>query len=144
MLDDAAPAVVISHDASAVPGSWPCVSPGADADGYVDASDVALPQVGAQDLAYVMYTSGSTGRPKGVMVDHGSLADYAEARLLPRMRNAGLAAGENARVLTGTSAFISDFFLEQVLPLLDGHRLLMVTGSEATRPASSRRAGAER
>ncbi|WP_171136737.1 non-ribosomal peptide synthetase/type I polyketide synthase [Ruegeria sp. HKCCC1038] len=29
-----------------------------------------LPELGGEDLAYVMYTSGSTGRPKGVMVPH--------------------------------------------------------------------------
>ncbi|HVG21000.1 MAG TPA: amino acid adenylation domain-containing protein, partial [Blastocatellia bacterium] len=33
----------------------------------------------AQNLAYQIYTSGSTGEPKGVMVEHASLANYAEA-----------------------------------------------------------------
>jgi amino acid adenylation domain-containing protein len=28
------------------------------------------PEIGADDLAYVMYTSGSTGRPKGVLIPH--------------------------------------------------------------------------
>ena len=32
----------------------------------------------AADLAYVIYTSGSTGNPKGVMIEHGSLATFAE------------------------------------------------------------------
>ena len=126
MLDDAQPTVVVSLED--VPGSWPTLSP-AD-EGPVP--DVALPQVGARDLAYVMFTSGSTGRPKGVMVEHGNLANYAERLLLPRMRGAGI--GEHATVLTGSSAFISDFFLAQMLSLLDGHRLLVLTGVEGRDP----------
>ena len=35
-------------------------------------------EIDPSHLAYVFYTSGSTGRPKGVMVEHGSLAAYAE------------------------------------------------------------------
>ncbi len=31
-----------------------------------------LPQVGADDLAYIIFTSGSTGKPKGVAVRHGA------------------------------------------------------------------------
>ncbi|MDY7091146.1 MAG: condensation domain-containing protein, partial [Actinomycetota bacterium] len=109
MVEDAAPVVVVSRD----PCPWPALPP--DGDG-----DAVLPAVGARDLASVMFTSGSTGRPKGVMLDHGGLANFAERMLLPRMRRAGV--GEHARVVTGTSAFISDFFLEQTLPLLGGHR----------------------
>ncbi|HKG14774.1 MAG TPA: amino acid adenylation domain-containing protein, partial [Pyrinomonadaceae bacterium] len=36
-------------------------------------------EVRAENLAYVIYTSGSTGRPKGVMIDHGSVAHFAES-----------------------------------------------------------------
>ncbi|MFE2752768.1 amino acid adenylation domain-containing protein, partial [Actinosynnema sp. NPDC059335] len=129
MLDDTDPAVVVSRETADL-GPRPTLSPDADA----DAPDVELPRVGPRDLAYVMYTSGSTGRPKGVMVDHGGLANFAEALLLPRLRRGGIDPGRQARVLTGTSAFISDFFLEQVLPLLDGHRLLVLSGSEARDP----------
>ncbi|HEX6343065.1 AMP-binding protein, partial [Umezawaea sp.] len=128
MVEDAVPVVVVSREAT--PESWRTVPLEPD----TDVPDVDLPQVGARDLAYVMFTSGSTGRPKGVMVDHGGLANYAETLLLPRMRRAGLAAGSQARVLTGTSAFISDFFLTQILPLLDGHLLLVVSGAEGRDP----------
>jgi len=130
MVEDAAPAAVLTLDASTVPASWPVLSPASD----VDAPDVALPVVGARDLAYVMFTSGSTGRPKGVLVDHGNLANFAEALLLPRMRAAGLDVGGQGRVLTGTSAFISDFFLSQILPLIDGHRLVVLSGAEGRDP----------
>ncbi|MCS7475571.1 non-ribosomal peptide synthase/polyketide synthase [Umezawaea endophytica] len=130
MVADAVPAVVVSSDPTAAPDSWSTLAPESDA----DVPEVDLPRVGARDLAYVMFTSGSTGRPKGVMVDHGGLANYAETLLMPRMRRAGLAAGQQARVLTGTSAFISDFFLTQVLPLLDGHLLLVVSGVEGRDP----------
>jgi amino acid adenylation domain-containing protein len=128
MLEDATPSVVVSQEAA--PGSWPTISP----DGGPEVPDVALPRVSTQDLAYVMFTSGSTGRPKGVMIDHGGLANFAEGLLLPRIRGAGIKAGQHLRVLTGTSAFISDFFLEQILPTLDGHRLLVLTGTEARDP----------
>ncbi len=134
MLDDAVPSVVVSPEAAAVPGSWRIVSPDADAEADADVADVVLPQVGPRDLAYVMYTSGSTGRPKGVMVEHGGLANFAERLLLPRLRWAGIEDGENIRVLTGTSAFISDFFLEQMLPVLGGHRLLVLSTTERRDP----------
>ncbi|TDO36765.1 amino acid adenylation domain-containing protein [Paractinoplanes brasiliensis] len=123
MVEDAAPVVVVSRE----PCVWPSLPP--DGDG-----DAVLPRVGARDLAYVMFTSGSTGRPKGVMVEHGGLANFAECLLLPRLRSGGVGTGANVRVLTGSSAFISDFFLEQILPLLDGHRLVVVSGAEGRDP----------
>ncbi|WP_203832994.1 AMP-binding protein, partial [Actinoplanes lobatus] len=121
MVQDAGPVLVVSRE----PCPWPSVTPDGDADGV-------LPTVGARDLAAVMFTSGSTGRPKGVMLEHGGLANFAERQLLPRLRRAGV--GEHARVVTGTSAFISDFFLEQTLPLLGGHRLLVLSGMEGRDP----------
>jgi amino acid adenylation domain-containing protein len=38
-------------------------------------SNVALPRVSPDDLAYVVYTSGSTGRPKGAMNTHRGIAN---------------------------------------------------------------------
>ncbi|KAH6871614.1 hypothetical protein B0T10DRAFT_590815, partial [Thelonectria olida] len=37
-------------------------------------SEVTLPKLSSEDLAYIVYTSGSTGVPKGIMIEHGSLA----------------------------------------------------------------------
>ena len=41
------------------------------------AGGAALPDLGADDVAYVLYTSGSTGRPKGVAVTHGGVVRLA-------------------------------------------------------------------
>ncbi|SJN54191.1 Linear gramicidin synthase subunit D [Vibrio ruber DSM 16370] len=38
-----------------------------------------LPQLTAQETAYLVYTSGSTGKPKGVQVSHGNLLSYVDA-----------------------------------------------------------------
>ncbi|MGW1992474.1 amino acid adenylation domain-containing protein [Embleya sp. NPDC001921] len=77
MLDDAAPAVLLTdtatarrlpaHDLPRIPVD------GKDADAY-PGSDLRQEQrkrpLRASDPAYVIYTSGSTGRPKGVPVTH--------------------------------------------------------------------------
>ncbi|MHA7223649.1 amino acid adenylation domain-containing protein [Arthrobacter sp. RHLT1-20] len=78
ILDDGAPAVVIS----AVPAAADSAGPrtlGVDAllaagAGISDAA-LAARRPAAADPAYVLYTSGSTGRPKGVAVPHGALAN---------------------------------------------------------------------
>jgi natural product biosynthesis luciferase-like monooxygenase protein len=40
------------------------------------ATEVGLPEVDPEQLAYVIFTSGSTGRPKGVMVEHRNVANF--------------------------------------------------------------------
>ena len=43
------------------------------------AQDWSVPNVSADDLAFLQYTSGSTSDPKGVMVSHGNLLSNLEA-----------------------------------------------------------------
>lgn len=53
---------------------------GIDIDDLDTISSQEFPEVGPDDLAYVIHTSGSTGRPKGVMVTHGNLVASTLAR----------------------------------------------------------------
>ena len=45
----------------------------------LDAGDVVLPEIEAEDLATIVYTSGSTGVPKGVEITHGNLMHQVHA-----------------------------------------------------------------
>jgi amino acid adenylation domain-containing protein len=80
MLEDSAPAVVLTH--SALVGRLPstdahvlCLDEEA-ADAF---SGENPPPVGTPDnLAYVLFTSGSTGRPKGVAMPHRPLTNLVE------------------------------------------------------------------
>ncbi|MFE3167803.1 amino acid adenylation domain-containing protein [Streptomyces sp. NPDC059224] len=72
LRDSGAAALLVEDDAQ--PGPQPpgvCVLRPCDLAG---ARDIALPDPGPEDPAYVVYTSGSTGRPKGVVLPHRSLA----------------------------------------------------------------------
>ena len=86
VLDDALPALVLSHRALAerLPAHAPrtvWLDAAGLATGESSAAVGPQPDAGAaaSPLAYVIYTSGSTGRPKGVMVGHASLANHALA-----------------------------------------------------------------
>ena len=46
-------------------------------------------QIQPENLAYLIYTSGSTGKPKGVMVQHHSLVNYTEARIVEYRLSSG-------------------------------------------------------
>jgi non-ribosomal peptide synthetase component F len=90
MLEDSAPAVVLTHDA-AMPaleahsdrfrvlnldsnsGQW----------AHHSSTNPGRAGVGLQpeNLAYLIYTSGSTGQPKGVMVTHRGLVNSTVARM---------------------------------------------------------------
>lgn len=83
MLNDAQPAVVLTHSSLAeklpkgkwetlrLDVEWPRIA--SHPPELVEPN--AHPDVNAQDLAYVIYTSGSTGRPKGVEITHSSLSN---------------------------------------------------------------------
>ena len=51
------------------------LSLGADRD--LPGTTAAWPEIGPDDVAYIMYTSGSTGRPKGVLVPHRAVLRLA-------------------------------------------------------------------
>src|SRR5690606_2875944 len=74
MLEDAAPACVITTSGAGLPGTTPRVEldaldlSGESAEAPADADRVRPLRPG--NAAYVIYTSGSTGRPKGVVVSH--------------------------------------------------------------------------
>ena len=76
-----------------------------------------------ESLAYVIYTSGSTGKPKGVMIQHGSLAGYAETA------SNEYAIGPKDRVLQFASISF-DTSAEEIYPcLLRGATLVLRTDS---------------
>src|SRR5271170_2969050 len=77
IFEDSAPAVMlVQHEMlSAVPDQAFWDSAALDLSRDFPAENNAenhckMPEIGADDPAYVMYTSGSTGRPKGVLVPH--------------------------------------------------------------------------
>src|SRR5437899_9726029 len=78
MLQDAAPAVVVSSDrlAARLPrGAWHTLMIDEASGGDALAAEAVGGDATPASLAYVIYTSGSTGRPKGVEVTHASLAN---------------------------------------------------------------------
>jgi len=77
-------------------------------------SELALPAVTLDDLAYVMYTSGSTGKPKGVMISHGALANLVQDF------EQRLQLGPGQSMLASTSLSFDISGLELFAPLVSG------------------------
>jgi hypothetical protein len=84
MLEDAGPAVVLTH-AGLLDG---VADAAATSTILLDCDEAAFADYAADDpqrvcapahLAYVIYTSGSTGRPKGVGVTHGNVVNFLQA-----------------------------------------------------------------
>ncbi|MEU6903917.1 amino acid adenylation domain-containing protein [Streptomyces coeruleorubidus] len=120
ILDDAAPAVLLTHTALRArsadldrPGQRLLVldDPGADP-AAEEPGEGAAP--GAEDPAYVIYTSGSTGLPKGVVVPHRALTNF----LCAMAKRPGLGAAD--RVLAVTTHSFDIAALELYLPLVTG------------------------
>ncbi|ADY55191.1 amino acid adenylation domain protein [Syntrophobotulus glycolicus DSM 8271] len=79
------------------------------------------------DLAYIIYTSGSTGTPKGVMIEHRSLNNLIHS--FARAINCS-----DGTVLAITSFSFDIFFVETILPLVKGMRIILANRQEAAVP----------
>jgi amino acid adenylation domain-containing protein len=81
VLADASAAVLLTTEALAplVADAAPAHTILLDGPEQLPEDDEDLPDLPAStSAAYVVYTSGSTGTPKGVLIEHGSLAVFAE------------------------------------------------------------------
>lgn len=90
--------------------------------------------VTAENLAYLIYTSGSTGMPKGVMIEHHSLQNFiagmrAEIDFVPEKT-----------ILSLTTVSFDIFFLETLLPLSQGMRVILGTTDEQQLACAFRKA----
>jgi amino acid adenylation domain-containing protein len=130
MLEDAAPAVVLSERGRA--GDLPVgKGPVLRVEDALDESDAPLESdAGPEDLAYVIFTSGSTGRPKGVQVPHRALTN-----LLASMREKpGLS--ERDVLLAVTTIAFDIAGLELFLPLVTGARVVLASRPAAADPSA--------
>ncbi|QES57078.1 non-ribosomal peptide synthetase [Streptomyces venezuelae] len=140
MLDDAAPAVLLSTADTAQALRWT----GAtvlldDADTAAEllrqpAGPVSDTERGGRlspDLpAYVIYTSGSTGRPKGVVVPHGAFVN-----LVDDMARRMAVTGQD-RLLAVTTFGFDIAMLELFVPLLAGAGLVLADRATVQDPAA--------
>ncbi|MBG6090821.1 non-ribosomal peptide synthetase [Actinomadura viridis] len=134
MLDDAAPACVITTSDAAPPGSTPRIlldrtdldappgaCPSAADPAAADLTDAdRIRPLRPENAAYVIYTSGSTGRPKGVVVGHASVVD------LCAWAGREFGAGRLDRVLFSTSLNFDVSVFEWLAPLTVGGRIEVV------------------
>ncbi|HEY6236114.1 MAG TPA: amino acid adenylation domain-containing protein [Candidatus Elarobacter sp.] len=128
VVEDSAPALVLTHEAVAAEVRETFVRSGAPAiDVVADAArwagefgdDLARNGLRPTHLAYVIYTSGSTGRPKGAMNEHRAVVN----RLLWMQEAYELGADDAVLQKTPFSFDVSVW--ELFWPLLSGARLVM-------------------
>ncbi|MFJ9695834.1 amino acid adenylation domain-containing protein [Kitasatospora sp. NPDC101183] len=131
MLEDAAPALVVTVSGTALPQA--CTAPRVDLDllgpdflgpDFLDPD--AAPQTprlhaAPGSPAYVVYTSGSTGRPKGVVVPHEGAVNLAAHHA------ARLHAGPGARALQFASFSFDATVWELCASLYTGGALVLAT-----------------
>jgi amino acid adenylation domain-containing protein len=128
MLEDSAPAVLLTHDAAlgALAGysaALPILNLDRDAWQWAGQSERNPDRAGAgldsRGLAYIIYTSGSTGTPKGAMNEHRGVVN----RLVWMQRDFEL--GERDAVLQKTPFSFDVSVWEFFWPLLYGARLVV-------------------
>ncbi|WP_139490146.1 non-ribosomal peptide synthetase [Brevibacillus dissolubilis] len=81
-----------------------------------------------ESLAYVIFTSGSTGKPKGVMIEHKAVVHFIQGMCQEIPFTAGQA------VLSLTTVSFDIFFLETILPLTVGMRVVIAQESVQNDP----------
>ncbi|MEZ0493461.1 amino acid adenylation domain-containing protein [Kineococcus sp. TBRC 1896] len=87
------------------------------------------------DLAYVMFTSGSTGDPKGVQVEHRGLVNMAENHRRRIFEPAGAVPGGEPWRVAHAVSFAFDMSWEELLWLLDGHEVHLLSEDVRRDPA---------
>ncbi|WDD90604.1 amino acid adenylation domain-containing protein (plasmid) [Burkholderia sp. FERM BP-3421] len=126
MLDDAGPALLLTHSTAAPQrplslAQWLMDQlPASGNDASNPRDDERTSPLLAENPAYVIYTSGSTGRPKGIVVRHHGLGNFLHAM----QRQPGLAEPGLWLACTPVSFDISA--LELYLPLVQGARVQLV------------------
>jgi amino acid adenylation domain-containing protein len=127
MIQDAAPAVLLTHGAAVAALSGQSLTiPILNVDNMAawqdqreDNPSVAGIRPAAANLAYIIYTSGSTGLPKGAMNQHGALRN----RMLGMQQTHQL--GPHDAVLQKTPFSFDVSVWEFFWPLISGARLVM-------------------
>ncbi len=78
----------------------------------------------SHDLAYCIYTSGTTGKPKGITIEHRSIINfiYGIADLMQFKKQ--------DRFLSLTTISFDIFGLENILPLVLGHHVIVASENE--------------
>lgn len=84
----------------------------------------------SSDLAYVIYTSGSTGLPKGVMVEHRALNNFVHTI------TQAVDLSSYKTVISLTTLSFDIFFLETILPILMGMKVVIASDSNHNDPSS--------
>ncbi|HEX8242938.1 MAG TPA: amino acid adenylation domain-containing protein, partial [Longimicrobium sp.] len=124
MLADSAPAALLTTGELATRFAEldvPVLALDAEAPAWAarPATNVDVPGVTPDHLAYVMYTSGSTGRPKGVMVSHRSIV-----RLV--VNNGYAAFGPDDRVAFAANPAFDATTMEVWAPLVNGGATVVI------------------
>ncbi|MDT0381742.1 amino acid adenylation domain-containing protein [Streptomyces sp. DSM 42041] len=118
MIDDIAPAAVLSTGAEPPPGRALPVLRLDDPDTLASAPDTdpaeARAHLNEDALAYVIYTSGTTGRPKGVGVTHRGVPD------LIALQEEVVGVTEHDRYLHFATTSFDVAFWQTMVPLLSG------------------------